>query len=234
MSGNFWYNDIVGKYISKKHILIFLLLVISAVLFWLSSALQDSLYNFLKSVENLIRSHPLLGVLVFIVLTILSAMFVFFSTAVLVPVSVFVWGKEMTFVILLASWIIGGVASYFIGKYFGLKIVAHFVSLDRIEYYGKRITAHTGFSRMFLFRLLAPSEIPGYLLGMIRYKFSQYVIVTLLAELPFALGAVYASQIFLERKFIWFGGFIVIAAAVVISMKYYFDKEIHSVPKTKI
>ena len=168
-----------------------------AVIFWLSSALQDFLYNFFKSVEGLISNHPLLGVLVFIALTALSAMFVFFSTAVLVPVSVFVWGKELTFIILLASWVIGGVVSYFIGKYYGLKIVAHFVPLDRIEYYGKRITAHTGFSRMFLFRLLAPSEIPGYLLGMIRYKFSQYLVITLLAELPFAFGAVYASQIFL-------------------------------------
>lgn len=222
----------MGKYFSKKHILIFFLLIAIAVMFWLSSALQESLYNFLKSVEGLIRDHPLLGVLAFILLTIFSAMFVFFSTAVLVPVSVFVWGKELTFIILLASWVIGGVASYFIGKYFGLKIVAHFVPQDRIEYYGKRITAHTGFSRMFLFRLLAPSEIPGYLLGLIKYKFSQYLIITLLAELPFALGAVYASQIFLERKFIWFGAFIVLAAAIIVLMKYYFNKEIRSaIPK---
>ncbi len=45
-----------------------------------------------------------------------------------------------------------------------------------------------------------PSEIPGYVLGTLRYRFWLYLAALAIAELPYALGTVYLGASFLERE----------------------------------
>jgi uncharacterized membrane protein YdjX (TVP38/TMEM64 family) len=52
-----------------------------------------------------------------------------------------------------------------------------------------------------LLQLAVPSEIPGYVLGSLRYRFPRYLLALALAELPFAIGAVVLSTGFLERQY---------------------------------
>lgn len=46
-----------------------------------------------------------------------------------------------------------------------------------------------------------PSEIPGYLLGTVRYSFFRYVAALALAELPYAVGTVMLGSGFLHRQY---------------------------------
>jgi uncharacterized membrane protein YdjX (TVP38/TMEM64 family) len=43
-----------------------------------------------------------------------------------------------------------------------------------------------------------PSEVPGYLVGLLRYPFARYLLALGLAELPFALGAVLLGESFIQ------------------------------------
>ena len=53
---------------------------------------------------------------------------------------------------------------------------------------------------MLLFRLASPAEMPGYVLGAVRYGFVKYFLATFIAEFPFAVIAVYASEALIDRK----------------------------------
>jgi uncharacterized membrane protein YdjX (TVP38/TMEM64 family) len=58
-----------------------------------------------------------------------------------------------------------------------------------------------------------PSEVPGYLLGLVRYRFAKFVTALSLAELPFALATIYLGASFIERRALVF---LAVGALVVV------------------
>jgi uncharacterized membrane protein YdjX (TVP38/TMEM64 family) len=53
---------------------------------------------------------------------------------------------------------------------------------------------------VLLLQLALPTEVPGYLLGTLRYRFGLYVLALALAELPYVLGTVYLGDLYLKRQ----------------------------------
>ena len=50
--------------------------------------------------ELVIRQQPIAGVVLFVLLAAISAMIAFVSSAVLIPVAIYVWGPTLCFVLL--------------------------------------------------------------------------------------------------------------------------------------
>ena len=150
---------------------------------------------------DVIGAHPRHGLAVFVVASILSAMLAFFSTAVVVPVAISAWGEGATTALLWLSWLVGGCCSYVIGRSVGQRIARWIVDPRTLEYWSARFSARAGFFTILLFQLAVPSEVPGYVLGTLRYRFLVYLGALALGELPFALGAVYLGESFLERDY---------------------------------
>jgi uncharacterized membrane protein YdjX (TVP38/TMEM64 family) len=162
--------------------------------------LHATLLRGLAAGAELIGERPVLGVVVFVVLSALSAMLAFFSSAVLVPVALSTWGKGLTLVLLWGGWTLGGAMAYAVGRYLGRPVVTVFLSEATIARYEDRISRHAPFGLVLLFQLALPSEIPGYVLGLVRYRFWRFLAALLLAELPYALGTLYLGASFLERQ----------------------------------
>lgn len=158
----------------------------------------------LEAARGVILEHPLAGKALFVVLSILSAMLAFFSTAIVVPLAVYAWGDMTTFFLLWISWLIGGALSYSIGRTIGRGVARWLVDAKRFDYYASRISHDAKFPTVLLFQLALPSEVPGYVLGAVRYRFWKYLVVLALAELPFALGAVYLGDSFVHRNYLLF------------------------------
>jgi len=148
-----------------------------------------------------IVAHPTLGKTVFVLVSALSAMLAFFSSAVIVPVAVYAWGEATTLALLWGAWLIGGAASYLVGRTLGRRVAAWAISPARLDFYAARITARVGFPTILLFQLALPSEIPGYVLGMVRCRVGTYLAALALAELPFAVGAVYLGESFVRGDY---------------------------------
>lgn len=182
-----------------KRLLVLLLLLGAAVLAARSEALFVELDDLLAAVQSLIIRRPGWGVVVFILFSALSAMFAFLSSAVLVPIGVYVWGATLTFVLLWVGWLLGGVTAYAIGRYLGRRVVVWLVDPDKMRRYEGRLSKQARFPIVLLFQLALPSEIPGYILGLLRYPFWLYVAALAIAELPFAAGAVSIGKSFLRR-----------------------------------
>jgi uncharacterized membrane protein YdjX (TVP38/TMEM64 family) len=181
-----------------------LLLVVVGLLVAASTLepVQEMVDGGLEAARRIIRLHETLGLGLFVVLSAISAIFFFFSTAVIVPVAVYAWGKPATMLLLWASWLLGAAVSYWIGLRPGRRLATWLVPGKEIAQYENRISAKATFPLVLLFQLAVPSEIPGYVLGALRYHFGKYLAARAIAELPFAVGAVYLGDSFVRGQYL--------------------------------
>jgi uncharacterized membrane protein YdjX (TVP38/TMEM64 family) len=165
-----------------------------------SDAFQSALAKVLAMAEPVISNHPFWGASLFVVLSALSAMLAFVSTAVLVPVAVHAWGKALCVFLLWFGWLLGGACAYGIARFWGRPAIRRLTSSRTLARYEQRLTQHAPFGLVLLFQLAVPSEVPGYVLGLARYGLHRYLAALALAELPYAVGTVYLGASFLERQ----------------------------------
>jgi uncharacterized membrane protein YdjX (TVP38/TMEM64 family) len=165
-----------------------------------SDALFGWVERLLDIARPLIGAHPYGGAALFILVSALSAMLAFFSSAVLVPVAVVAWGPFGTVALLWAGWLLGGLVSYAIGRYLGLPVVRALVPSRQLATYRERFSARASFTLVLLLQLGLPSEVPGYLLGLARVRVAVYLPALALAELPFAVGTVLLGEGVVQRR----------------------------------
>lgn len=150
--------------------------------------------------RGIMQEHPVAGPLLFVILSALSAMLAFFSSAVLVPAAVYAWGPVASVALLWAGWMLGGVLSYALAYRFGqraLRWAAPGKSFSRYEHQLRRTAS---FGSIVLFQLALPSEIPGFVLGLVRYPIGRYLFALALVELPYAVGTTLLGVGFVSRR----------------------------------
>ncbi len=185
---------------TKKNIIIFVLIIGLVLTFWSSTLLQDYFKQASMFLEDYGNRYPGQSVFIFIGLAVISTMLAAFSSIWLVPPAIILWGNSLTIFLLLVGWLIGATFSYTIGRYGGSPLVRKFVSAKQVSYYEHLISERLGIWIIFLFRLTLPSEIPGYVLGIARYPFAKYFLITFLAELPYAIFTIYAIDSIINKK----------------------------------
>ncbi|HEV8364095.1 MAG TPA: VTT domain-containing protein [Gemmatimonadaceae bacterium] len=187
---------------TRARALVFILLVIVLAIIASQDVLHDALLRVLAAVRTVITQHPVVGAALFVLLGALSAMLAFFSSAVLVPVAVYVWGASLCAILLWAGWILGGVCAYAVGRHLGQRVVTRLTSARTLSRYQDKLSNNAPFGLVFLFQLALPSEIPGYVLGMASYPMSRYLLALALAELPYVLGTVFLGEGLVQRRMI--------------------------------
>jgi uncharacterized membrane protein YdjX (TVP38/TMEM64 family) len=193
--------------------MVIILLAAALALVTSFARLHDWLIGMLPAMETLIRQRAALGVLTFVVFAALSAMLAFVSSAVIVPIGVFVWGKAVSMLMLWLGWILGGVTAYTLSRYFGRAVALALLPRGVIERYENLIPRRAPLGFILLLQLALPSEVPGYLLGLMRYHFGRYIVALALAELPYAVATVYLGAGFIEgRTYMLIGVGVAVAA----------------------
>lgn len=165
-----------------------------------STTFHTALLDVLAASRNVIVGYPVQGALLFVLLAAASAMLAFVSIAIVVPVAVFVWGEPLSMLLLWLGWILGGAIAYGIARFLGRPVVRWLtadITLRRIE---RRIHPDTPFSVILLFQVGLPSEIPGYVLGLVRYPFGKYLLALALAELPYTIATVHLGAGFVGAQ----------------------------------
>jgi uncharacterized membrane protein YdjX (TVP38/TMEM64 family) len=191
-------------------------LIMVAGLVAASDSLREETEAIIFWTEGMISEAPLLGMLAFVLLSMLSAMVAFFSSALLAPIAVYAWGKAGCLALLWCGWFLGGVASYCIGRFFGRSVASIIMGEEKIANWEGQVGERTKFIHILLFQAVVPSEIPGYVLGILRYRFLFYLTALGITEIPYAIATVYLGESFLQGEstvFILVGvGIIVLAA----------------------
>ncbi|MBL0173549.1 MAG: TVP38/TMEM64 family protein [Gemmatimonadaceae bacterium] len=175
-------------------------LIVGLVALASSSGLHAAMIRVFAGFDRIIAQHPTAGATVFVLLAALSAMLAFFSSAVLVAPAVYAWGPVLTAFLLWLGWMLGGVAAYTLARLLGRPVVQRLASATLLAQLEQRLTQRTPFGVVLLIQLAFPSEIPGYLLGLVRYSPSVYLLALAIAELPYAVGTVLLGEGFVERR----------------------------------
>jgi uncharacterized membrane protein YdjX (TVP38/TMEM64 family) len=167
-----------------------------------SDTTHGAIQTLLEYVRAAIVRHPTAGKFLFLLLAAVSGALAFFSSAIVIPVAVYTWGRPLTFTLLWTGWMIGGMASYLIGRYPGRRLFKRILPERKMRHYEKAISAKTPFFVVLLFQIALQSEIPGYVLGAARYDFRRYLLALAICELPYAIGAIYLSESFIGRNYV--------------------------------
>ena len=175
------------------------LLCVGLAMIATSARVHAVILGVLTAASEVIAAHPGWGATLFVLLSAAAAMLAFFSTGVLVPVAVVTWNEGITFVLLWLGWILGGAVAYTVGRLLGREVVTTLTS-GRGLAYADRVSGAAPFGLVLLFQLGLPSEIPGYVLGLVRYSFGKYLLALALAELPYVVATVYLGVSFLEGR----------------------------------
>jgi uncharacterized membrane protein YdjX (TVP38/TMEM64 family) len=166
-----------------------------------SPPVHGAVLQVFEASKDLITGHPLLGAVLFVVLSALAAMLAFFSSAVLVPPAVYAWGPVVCAALLWAGWMLGGLLSYALAYRYGEAVLRWLAPGKSIAQYQQRIRDNASFGFILLFQLALPSEIPGLVLGLARFPLERYLLALAIAELPYAIGTTMLGASFVSRRF---------------------------------
>jgi uncharacterized membrane protein YdjX (TVP38/TMEM64 family) len=165
-----------------------------------SDSLHALLIRVLAASEVLIAGHPVLGAVLFVAFAAVSAVLVFASAAVFLPLAVFTWGEPLTILLLWIGWILGGACSYAVGRFLGRAVAKWLTAEALLHRLEGRVGPATPFGLVLLFQLALPSEVPGLVLGLVRYSFPRYLLALGVVELLYALAVVHLGASFVERQ----------------------------------
>lgn len=174
-------------------------LVAGLVVLAASAPVHAAVIQLFEAAREAMVEHPIAGIVVFVALSGLAAMLTFFSSAVLVPPAVYLWGPGLTVLLLWIGWILGGLAAYALAASAGRPALRWLATGDTIARYEEQIRKKASFGLVLLFQLALPSEIPAYVLGLARYPLGHYLAALAIAELPYAVGTMLLGASFLER-----------------------------------
>ena len=165
-----------------------------------SGVLHEALMSALLVTDDIIGQHLILGAILFVVLAAGSAMLAFVSIALVVPVAVFTWGVSATIGLLWLGWILGGIATYSLGKFLGRPVARWLSAENAVRRWESRLPADAPLGFIVLLQLALPSEILGYALGLLRYPFRRYAAALGIAELPYSIATVLLGASFVEGR----------------------------------
>lgn len=205
----------------NKSITLLAFIVLIGLVIYASAELQGNIVNSVNYLGSYFGNHPFLGGLIFFGISIVAVLVSPFSSVPLVPSAIMAWGSLVTFFLMLPAWIIGGLLAYYAGSLSREKIIRHYISFVKIDYYKNRISPHSQFWLVLLFRLAIPSEVAGYTLGIVRYDFWKYFLITIITELPLALVVVYSGTILIKGKILLFA--VVAGVAIIVFYVLYWE-----------
>lgn len=203
----------------RRHIVIVGSFIIVAGLIAASDTLHDRTAEIIIWLEAAISKAPILGMVIFVLLSMISAMIAFFSSAVFAPVAIYAWGKAGTFLLLWLGWLLGGLLSYCIGRFLGRAVAGRIVDEKKIAAWEHELGDRARFAHILLFQAAVPSEIPGYVLGILRFSFPLYLVALAVTELPYAVATVYLGESFLKGNGVVF---ILLGFAVIVLSMFLF------------
>ncbi|MBU1160119.1 VTT domain-containing protein [Patescibacteria group bacterium] len=212
--------------ISKRTIAVFIAIAVVAVFLYFSVSLRELFLEYVVAIGDYLQKNKTLGAIIFVAISALSVLISPFSSVPLVPSAIMAWGNFLTFGLLIAGWMIGAIFAYLIGSFSRKKIIARFVSLEKIEYYKQKISARSQFFLVLLFRLAIPSEVAGYTLGIVQYNFNKYIIATFLSEVPFAFFTIYLGSVLISGRIPLFIGVVILGIILFFLPYRYFQKKI--------
>ncbi len=195
-------TGIPSPVVGNRRVVALILFLLLATSLTLAPPIHHWLLSLFEQAESVIRQREGWGMAIFVLLAGLSAMLAFVSSAMLVPVALYVWGPVVCFLLLWTGWFLGGLAGYAIGRYLGRPVVHRLVRPGALARYEGWARSGKSLALILMIQLAVPSDLASYVFGLVRCRFAIFVAALAVAEIPYAAGAVYLGASFLERRIV--------------------------------
>jgi uncharacterized membrane protein YdjX (TVP38/TMEM64 family) len=149
--------------------------------------------------EDIMADNPVAGAIVFFIFSALSALLAFATSVVMVPAANMAWGEPLTVLLLWSGWLTGSVAAYAVG-YLAYPMLVRWGYKEALDKYNKIVSHRMPFWLVFVLCLAIPSEVPGYVLGGVRYSLPRFIAAMGIAEGLYAAGVVWMGDSLTEAK----------------------------------
>ena len=157
------------------------------VALFILAALVASLYQ--DNLRELTYASGFSGVLFYIFITIIAVVVAPVSTLPLMPIATASWGWVLAGVYSIIGWTIGAQIAFLLARRYGVPIVKHFMSLEKIQAIEARVPKQNLFWSVVLLRMATPVDVLSYALGIFtRMSSFQYFLSTLIGVSPFAFA----------------------------------------------
>ena len=176
------------------------LLLMLVALLLATEGIHDLLVRLLAEADAAASTHPLWAMTLVVAFSALAAMLAFVSSWIVVPFAVFTWGTIGGLALLWTGWLLGGAGTYAIGRFLGRPAARWLVPAAVLARYEERFSHHTPFGVVLLAQFALPSELPGCLLGVVRYPFARYVAAVGIVELTYGIATIYLGVGVVERR----------------------------------
>jgi uncharacterized membrane protein YdjX (TVP38/TMEM64 family) len=183
-----------------KRIIGFSIVIALAILFFYSLTLQKNIFYLISRLGFIVQQNHVIGIAIFVIITALGIILSPFSGVPLIPVAITAWGKWIAGILVLTGWMIGAAITYLLGRSALYPLLKLLIPLKKLEYYRKLISGKVTFGLVVLFRFAMPVEVPGYVLGIIKYPLKKYMFASLISFIPFSIFMIYASHAFLSQN----------------------------------
>lgn len=221
-------HPILRRLFNRRNALVLVGVLILAGAFWYVSDIQVVIDWLTEIFGVAVAYDNTFAAVVFTGLAALSAMLSFFTSTPLVPIAAALWGNTFTVTLLIVGWFIGGCIAYWIG--YGFSQLIERMSIFRtVKHYQEQLGSSNEFLLAFLFRFAVPAEIGAYTLGILRYPFWRYAIITFIAEAPFSIITIYGTNALVERHPALFIVIIFAGLLVVSTFVYLFHRRLKKV-----
>jgi len=190
-----------------SELVLFMTLAITGFWLWEFFESEGLIGRLIEYLSRLAEKNQTRAGLLFFSFSALSVLLGPFTSSPIVPVGVIIWGKSITFLLLISGWVSGSMLAYGIGKIFGYPLVSRILTKEKADEWRGFVSKRVTFLMAFLFRLGLPAET-GYVFGLVGYSVWKYLLLTILVELPVALVIVFASGALIENDFIVFSGLL--------------------------
>ena len=200
MTGSIARRQWPRRLFGSRRLLLIAVLGLLLALVLVETSAHDAIQGLAGTIERLSTAHPVAAVVLILGFAALSAMLAFASAAVLAPFLTTTWGSPLAALLLWTGWLIGGALAYTVGRTLGRPVIRRLASPSLLARYEEMVTRHAPFGLVLLFQLALPSEVPGYLLGLVRYPFPRFLLALAISELPYALATVSLGAGIMERR----------------------------------
>lgn len=155
---------------------------------------REAIAFLIERAGPVIEAHPVAGALTFVALAVVSATMTFVSSIALVPIAIGAWGPATAAILLWVGWFIGGNLAYALGFHLGRPIVGRLASPARLAQYEHRVSRDAPFLTALVVMLTMPSDVAGYLFGILGYPRRRFIPALALSEIPYAVLAAYVGD----------------------------------------
>lgn len=194
---------------NRRSVISTLVIVVALLILpFTSERFQDLFYVFIYWVERLMELQPIFGAVFFFLLSGLSALLAFASNIALIPSAILTYGAPLALFLLWGGWIAGATVAYIVGSRLARPALTAWVPSQKLSYYQNFISREANFFTVLLFCLAVPSEIPGYIFGVLKYPFRRFILAMALSEILYAIAVILAVENILRQDYLVTGGIL--------------------------